>query len=108
MEMDEFGMIDWSLHGGPDWSVALYLVGYLTAGFGLGMLYFHALRRSADLLATGGRAWTAAALTLGRLALAGAMLTFAGMQGAAPLLAMALGFLIARSCIMRRALKATP
>ena len=86
----------------PGWSAALGLAAHLAAGILLGLLYFRALWGTAKLFAEGGRAATAIALTIGRLGLLSSLLTLAALEGAAPLLAMALGVLIARAAAMRR------
>jgi hypothetical protein len=45
---------------------------------------------------------TTIALMVGRFALLGGLLTMASLEGALPLLAMALGVLVARFVVMRR------
>ncbi len=74
---------------------------YLLAGFAAGLLYFHAVWRSANLFAEGGTA-AAAGLTLGRIVLLGGALALASRHGALPLLLMALGVLAARPVVLRR------
>jgi hypothetical protein len=75
-------------------------------GLALGLAYFEAVRRTADLLA-GEAGWLGpAALTLARIMGAIIVLTFMARQGAMPLLAGFLGFLLARMialCSARRA-----
>ena len=56
----------------------------------------------------GGRATTTVALMIGRFALLGGLLALASLEGALPLLVMALGVFIARSAVMRRVGEATP
>ncbi|MEJ0047673.1 MAG: ATP synthase subunit I [Rhodospirillales bacterium] len=56
---------------------------------------------SARLLASGGRARTAVALMAGRFAVLGGVLTLASLRGAAPLLAVTLGVLLARAAVLR-------
>ena len=51
---------------------------------------------------------TAIALGLGRFILLGGLLALAALEGALPLLAMALGVLIARPMVMRRVREAAP
>ena len=51
---------------------------------------------------------TTVALMIGRFALLGGLLTLASLEGALPLLVMALGVLIARSAVMRRVREAAP
>ena len=45
---------------------------------------------------------------IGRFALLGVLLTLASLEGALPLLVMALGVLIARSVVMRRVREVAP
>jgi hypothetical protein len=71
-------------------------------GFGLGVLYFAAVRRTAALLALGGAVLRATALTLGRVALAIGVLGFAAWLGTGPLLAAFAGFLLARWSALRQ------
>ncbi len=86
----------------PLWAMGLVLGAHLALGIGVGVLYFHAIRKSAQLFAEGGRASLAAALTVGRLLLLGGLLLLASREGALPLLVFALGFFIARPLAMRR------
>lgn len=70
-------------------------------GFALGLAYFAALRRTVTLFAAG-RGWLApVALTLGRLAAAIIVLGLAAKLGATALLAMFVGFLVARAVAVR-------
>jgi F1F0 ATPase subunit 2 len=78
------------------------LATYFAAGILLGLLYFGGLWWNARLFAAGGHATTSILLLAGRVALLGGLLTLASLQGAGPLLAMALGVLIARALAMRR------
>ena len=84
---------------------------HLAAGFALGVLYFRGLwwsaRRFTGACAGGGRA-TTIALMIGRFALLAGLLTLASLEGALPLLVMALGVLVARSAVMRRVREVTP
>lgn len=83
-------------------AMAFSLILHLAAGFGGGLLYFQGLWWNARLLAAGGRLTTAIALGLGRFILLGSLLALASLEGAPPLLAMALGILMARPAVMRR------
>jgi hypothetical protein len=88
--------------GDPGMTRALLPPLLALSGFGLGLLYFLAIRRTAGLIAGRG-GWAAPALlTLGRLA--SALLIFGAIArcGAAPLLAAFLGFLAARAVTRRR------
>ncbi len=90
------------------WAMALNLVLHLAAGFGLGLLYFRSVWWNARLFASGGRVTTAIAFGLGRFILLGGLLALAALEGALPLLAMALGVLVARPLVMRRVREAAP
>jgi F1F0 ATPase subunit 2 len=94
--------------GLPPWAMALSLAAHLIAGIALGVVYFGSLWRTVHRFARGGRATTLAALTVGRLALLGGLLALASLEGALPLLTMALGVFVARFAVMRRTRGATP
>lgn len=81
--------------------LALWLVG----GGLVGLIYFRMVRHSADLMLSGWRGGVlfGGALVLLRMAGLGGVLIIAAMQGAGPLLAAALGVLIGRFAMMRRA-----
>jgi hypothetical protein len=66
------------------------------AGFAVGLLYFVALHRTVALFSAGGGWLGPSALTLGRVVAITILLVLAARLGAAPLLAMFLGFLVAR------------
>ncbi|SMF81291.1 N-ATPase, AtpR subunit [Tistlia consotensis] len=78
---------------------------WLPLGGLVGWAFFASLRRVAELYLGGGGAGRALALQLGRLALAGVLFWLAARQGAAPLGALFLGFLLARLVIVRRDVK---
>jgi F1F0 ATPase subunit 2 len=88
--------------------LALTLSAHLIAGILLGLAYFRGLWWNARLFTTGGHATRAILLMVGRVALLGGMLTLASLEGAGPLLVMALGVLIARAVVMRRLPAAGP
>ncbi len=69
-----------------------------------GLAYFAVLRRTAELIAAG-RGWlgSAAALTGGRIAGMVLLLAIVARLGAAPLLALWAGFLMARAIALRQA-----
>jgi hypothetical protein len=69
-------------------------------GLGVGLVHFAALQRTVELYSTG-LVRLAIALTLGRVA--GTILVFgvAARLGALPLLALFLGFLVARTLVLR-------
>ena len=92
----------------PRWAGYLSLAAYLAAGVALGFNNFQSLRWNACRFTGGGRTTTAIALTVGRFALLGGLLTLASLEGALPLLMVALGVLIARPVVMRRVRGAVP
>jgi len=72
------------------------------AGLLSGLLYFAAMQRTVAIFIAGDDWLRPAALTLARLAAAGAGFALAAWFGAAPLLAALAGFLCARSIALRR------
>jgi len=86
----------------PGWPPVASLAAHLGIGILVGLLYFSTLWRTARLFAEGGNAVTAVALTIGRFSVLGGSLSLAGLEGAGPLLALALGVRIARSVALRR------
>jgi hypothetical protein len=105
--MDEKRMTWFSFAHLPASSMALGLALRLVSGFLLGLLYFQCVWWHARRLASGGRVSTTVALGLGRFVLLGLCLALASLEGALPLLAMALGVLIARPMVMRGVREAT-
>jgi hypothetical protein len=99
LEMDERRMSVLILDGLPS---PLSIGIHLAAGIGLGTLYFRAVWWNARQFALGGRLATTICLTVGRFVLLGAALLLTSLEGALPLLMMALGVLIARFGVMRR------
>ena len=77
------------------------IVLWCCAGIAGGIAYFSGLWWNAWLFAQGARTGTTILLMAGRFALLGGLLTLASLQGAAPLLAMALGVMIGRFVVMR-------
>jgi F1F0 ATPase subunit 2 len=75
---------------------------HLALGLGLGVLYFRGLLWNVRRLTEGRRVTATIALAVGRFALLGAALVLVSLEGTAPLLATALGILIARSAVMRQ------
>ena len=108
MEMDAERMSFVSFDTLPVWAMAASLAAHLVAGTGLGIVYFSAIQWNARLLALGHHAGTGIALIIIRLVLLGGLLTLASREGAMPLLALALGVLIARPVVLRRYLEAAP
>jgi F1F0 ATPase subunit 2 len=106
--MDEEHMSFLSFDGLPTWAVLLGLAAHLAAGIMLGVLYFRGLWWNVCRFIGGGRATTTIALMIGRFVLLGSLLMFASLEGALPLLMLALGVFIARSAVMRRVREAAP
>ena len=92
----------------PAWAELLGLAAFLNAGFALGIMYFRSLWWSTCRFTGGGSLVATIILLIGRLVLIGGALTLASLQGALPLLTMALGVLIARFAIMNRVREAAP
>jgi F1F0 ATPase subunit 2 len=108
VEMDEERMSFPSFALLPAWAAFLSLAAHLAAGIALGTLYFGSLWWSARRFGGAGRATTTIVLMVGRFALLGGLLTLASLEGALPLLVVALGVLIARSVVMRGVREAAP
>jgi hypothetical protein len=87
--------------GMPIVSLPILLAAHVAAGAGVGVLFFRALSWNARLIVGGGRVSTAVALTLGRFLLMGGLLTLSALEGAAPLLAAALGVFVGRVFVLR-------
>ncbi len=85
----------------PVWPVIGHLCAYLAIGIASGTLYFWSVRCSARGFASGGALGLGIALALGRFVLLGALLLTASLRGAGPLLATAMGILIARPVMLR-------
>ena len=85
-------------------TLALTLLGF-ALGIALGLAHFASLRRVTAMYLSGGSPVRAVLLQLARLALLGGVLLLFAQLGAAPLLASALGVLIAREAVLRRARK---
>lgn len=82
--------------------INVLLFAYFAGGIALGILYFSGLWWNARLFAERGSTRTIILLVLGRFALLGGLLTLASLQGAVPLLTMALGIFITRYAVMRK------
>ena len=83
------------------------MLGMALAGFVFGLAYFAALRRTVALIAAGSGWRSPTALTLGRIAAATLLFAVAAIKlGAAPLLAVSIGFLLARAAALRAARRA--
>ena len=84
-------------------TILLHAAAWVTAGFGFGLAYFAALRRSVDLYAAGRGPLVPALLTAVRIALAIAVFAVAAKSGATALLGAFAGFLVARAVAVRAA-----
>jgi F1F0 ATPase subunit 2 len=83
--------------------VNMFVLGaHFAAGIALGALYFGGLWWNTRLFTEGGRLRTMILLMIGRFLLLGAVLTLASLEGAMPLLLMALGIFISRFVITSR------
>jgi F1F0 ATPase subunit 2 len=85
-----------------------FLPAQLVAGFAVGVLYFRILWWNVRSLAVGRRIATVIALTGARFVLVAAVLGLGGFEGALPLLATALGLLLARPVVTRQVREAAP
>ena len=108
LEMGEERMNLLPLDALPTWAVLLGLAVHLGVGFGLGLLYFRSLWWSARRATGRGSLVATIALMVGRFVLLGAILMLASLEGALPLLTMALGVLVARSAVVNRVREAAP
>lgn len=108
LEMDEERMSIPSFDMLPAWAALFGLASHFGAGFVLGILYFRSLWWSVRRFAGRGSRVAILALMIGRFVFVGAILTLASLEGALPLLVMALGVLIARFAVMNRVREAAP
>jgi F1F0 ATPase subunit 2 len=108
MEMDGERMTSLSFNSLPSWAMWLSLIAHFVAGIILGLLYFRSLWWNAHRFTGGGPLATTIAVMIGRFVLLGGLLTLASLEGALPLLVMALGILIARSVVIRRIREIAP
>ncbi|MBK6597560.1 MAG: ATP synthase subunit I [Proteobacteria bacterium] len=90
------------------WANLLLLVICPVAGYLIGRLYFRGLWWSIHRLVNGGGAAATIAVFVLRFALLACLLVLAALQGAAVLLCIAIGILIARFVSLRRARIDTP
>jgi hypothetical protein len=84
------------------WAATGLLVLYGAAGLAVGTVHFRALRASAESLARGGSRPRALSLALLRFGLTALVLVLAALRGTLPLVAVAAGFLVARTIAVRR------
>jgi F1F0 ATPase subunit 2 len=108
LEMDEERMSIASFATLPAWAVLLGLSAHLGGGFALGILYFRSLWWIVNRFTGRGSLVATIALMIGRFVLIGGVLTLACLEGALPLLAMALGVLIARFAVVNQVREAAP
>ncbi|MGF7212734.1 F1F0 ATPase subunit 2 [Skermanella aerolata] len=108
LEMDEKFMSFNYFGDPPGWAMLVALGAHLIAGIMIGALYFSILWWNSRRLVLGGGMTATIALMIGRFVILAGLLTLASLQGALPLLVMALGVLIARSAVMRRFWLAAP
>ncbi len=85
----------------PEWAMAASLAANFAAGAGVGLVYFRVLWWQAQLFATRRATLPMILLILGRFAILAGALALASLEGALPLLAAALGVLVARAAVMR-------
>ena len=102
LEMDGKRMTSLYFNSLPTWAMLLSLTAHLAAGIMLGVVYFRSLWWNARRVTAGASVATTIAVMIGRFVLLGMLLTLASLEGALPLLLMALGVLIARSVVVRK------
>jgi F1F0 ATPase subunit 2 len=102
MEMDGERMTSLSFSSLPAWGGCLSLAAHLVAGIVVGVIYFRSLWWNARRFTMSGHVATTIAVMIGRFVILGLLLTLASLEGALPLLLIALGVLIARSAVVRR------
>ncbi len=90
------------------WAETISLAAHFAAGLALGTLYFRSLWWNVRRFTLGGSLFTTIAMMIGRFAFLGVLLTLASLEGALPLLMLALGVLVARSVVTRRVREAAP
>lgn len=106
LEMDQERMNLPALDTLPTWAVAAGLATHWGTGFWLGFLYFRGLWWSTRRFSGRRSVLAILALMVGRFVLMGGVLGLAGLEGAMPLLTMALGVLVARSAVVNGIRKA--
>jgi len=106
--MDKERMNFLSFDALPAWAEVISLVTHMGAGILLGILYFRGLWWSVRRFSHSGSLVATMALMIGRFVLLGGLMTLASLEGALPLLVLALGVLAARAVVMRRVRGVTP
>lgn len=95
-------------HAPPEWAMLPILAACLIAGTGFGAVYFRTLWWTTRRFGADGRVTTTIALMAARFVVLGGVLFLASLAGAAPLLTMALGILVARFAVVRRVRATAP
>jgi F1F0 ATPase subunit 2 len=108
MEMDAERMSNLIFAHLPLWAMGVSLAIHLAIGLGCGVLYFQSLWWNAQRLIGNGGLASTVAISAGRLLLMGAVLLLIVREGAPPLLATAVGIMIARPIVTRRARREAP
>lgn len=106
--MDESRMSVLSISTLTGWAAILALTIHFVAGIAVGMLYFRGLWSNVRRLTADESLITTIGLMIGRFLMLGALLTLASLEGALPLLMIALGVLIGRAIFMRNARESAP
>jgi F1F0 ATPase subunit 2 len=102
VEVDAKRMSVTAFNSLSNWAAILSLGTHFIAGIGLGIIYFRGLRWNARLFADGASPALTIGLLIGRFLLMGSLLALASLEGAMPLLIMALGVLVARPMVTYR------
>jgi hypothetical protein len=89
-------------HDITGWFLAPLLAAHVGLGILAGLLYFRALRRAADKFAQGGGFASAFLMGGSRFTVLGLVLFLAALEGAAPLLCVAAGVMLARFVVLRK------
>jgi hypothetical protein len=105
MEMDELAMIE-ALN--EHWRQLLLIIASFPIGVVLGIAYFHAVRRSAEVIVTGKRAGLALALIGGRVVVMIVALVGLLQFGAWPLVSAAAGIYVGRGLVLRASKREAP
>jgi F1F0 ATPase subunit 2 len=108
LEMDEQHMSPPPFSDLRDCTALIGFGAYLGGGMLLGLLYFYALWWNVRQIARRSSATLAISLAIGRFLLLGGLLFLASLEGAMPLLLVALGILAARAMVMRQFLRVAP
>ncbi len=107
LEMDAARVNILSFNLIPAWVVLVFAI-HLGVGFGVGIVHFRSLWWSARRFAEQGGVTTIITLMICRFALIGGVLALASLEGALPLLMMALGVVVARFAVTKEVREATP